>query len=152
MNLLKWKPRKNELTGSLLDFQQHVNSLIEDTIGKFFDNRSDWYDYPAEPGIDVIENDDSIEVKADMPGIDKKDIRIELYSNILRIQGERKEEKETKKKNLYRSERFFGRFERSITLPEGLDADHIKADYKNGVLEITIPKTEKAKPKLIKVN
>ncbi len=103
------------------------------------------------PRVDVSENDNEIVVKADLPGVDKKDLKVQLENNTLTIAGERKYEKEDKSDRYYHSERAYGRFQRSFTLSDHIKADEIKAEYKNGVLTVTLPKSEEVKPKQIEI-
>jgi HSP20 family protein len=103
------------------------------------------------PTADVYEEDTQYVIKAELPGIDKKDIHIDFENNTLILKGERTEDKEVKEENYYRKEMAYGKFQRSFALPEGVEADNIKADYKDGVLKITIPKPETKKPKTITV-
>ena len=104
-----------------------------------------------EPNLDLYEDKDKITVKAELPGMRKEDIDIALVGNTLTISGERKHEEEREEGDTYRAERYFGRFQRSITLPSPVDANKIQASYKNGVLTITLPKAEEAKRKQIQV-
>ncbi len=101
--------------------------------------------------VDVIDEGDQIKVVADLPGFNKEDIEIWVEDGDLVIKAERKEEKEEKEVNYLRRERRFGRVVRRIALPAEVDVENIKAKYNNGILEITIPKTEKAKKKVIKI-
>ena len=101
--------------------------------------------------VDVIDEGDRIRVVADLPGFNKEDIEIWIENGDLVIKAERKEEKEEKEANYLRRERRFGRVYRRITLPADVDVENIKATYNNGVLEVIVPKTEKAKKKVIKV-
>lgn len=103
------------------------------------------------PLVDVIDKKDSIIVKAELPGIDKKDVKIFLSENTLTIRGERKEEKEINKENYYCCERAFGSYSRTIALPTEVDKNKTKASYKNGILEIVLPKAEEVKPKEIEI-
>jgi len=130
-------------------------------FGRFFDDF--WgRDWPAlrnleedsvvwAPRLDVEETEDSYLVQADLPGIDKKDLKVSLNDNVLTIKGERKYEKEEKSKNVFRAERSYGNFQRAITLPDKVKANEIRADYKDGVLKITLPKAEEVKPKQIEI-
>lgn len=104
-----------------------------------------------EPNIDIYEDSDKISVKAELPGMKKEDIDISLTGNTLTVAGERKSEEEHKEGEQYRSERYFGRFQRSITLPQAVDAKKIQAAYKDGVLTVTLPKTEEAKSRKIEI-
>lgn len=99
------------------------------------------------PALDASEDDKAFYVSTELPGIDEKDIHVDLTGNTLTIQGEKSTEKEEKDKSFHRRERSYGRFYRAITLPVEVDQEAIKANFKNGVLELTLPKTEAAKEK-----
>jgi len=103
------------------------------------------------PTADVVETKDAIIVKAEIPGIDEKDVAVEIENNILTLRGERKLEKETEEKGYRRIERSYGNFSRSFTLPANVDTTKIAALFNNGLLEVTIPKKEAAKPRTINV-
>ena len=104
-----------------------------------------------EPDIEVKEEPNHYLVKADLPGIKKDEIDISVTGNLLTLKGQRREESENKAKDYLYSERIYGSFTRTLSLPTEVDADKIKAEYKDGVLQLTIPKAENAKPKPIKV-
>jgi HSP20 family protein len=103
------------------------------------------------PAVDIHENDDSYSVKVDLPGVSKDDIQVDLHDSTLTIKGEKKFEDNISRYNYLRVERAYGTFVRSFTLPQSVDADKIQATYKDGVLELTIPKKEEAKPKQIQI-
>ncbi len=103
------------------------------------------------PPLDVSETDDHIIVKADLPGIEVKDLDISVVGNVLTIKGEKKQEKEEKNESYHRIERVYGSFSRSITLPKAVKTEGIEAIYKDGVLKITIPKAEESRRKKIEV-
>jgi HSP20 family protein len=105
------------------------------------------------PKLDVHEDDKAVHVKAEIPGLEEKDLNVTLKENMLTISGEKKEEKteEDKKQNYYYCERSFGTFSRTIVLPEGIKADAVRANYKNGILDIELPKGEAAQPKKINI-
>lgn len=103
------------------------------------------------PSLDVSETKDDIVVKAELPGMDAKDIDISLANDVLTIRGEKKQEEEEKDENYHRVERSYGAFSRSVRLPRDVRSDKIKASHKNGVLRITLPKSEEAKSKEIKI-
>jgi HSP20 family protein len=105
----------------------------------------------ATPSLDLSETDGSIQVRMDMPGIKPSDIQIEVTGNTLRVRGERKEEKEEKGKSYHRMERRYGMFARSVTLPCEVNEEKIEAECHDGVLTVTLPKTEPSKTKKIKV-
>ncbi len=103
------------------------------------------------PLLDIHQDKDNIFVKAELPGMKKEEIDISLQEGMLTIAGERKHEKEYKEGESFRSERFFGRFHRSVMLPTPVDASKVKATYTDGILTVTLPKAEEAKPKQIEV-
>jgi HSP20 family protein len=105
-------------------------------------SRTDWEIAPA---MDVAEKDTEYEVTAELPGIEDKDIEIKLANGMLTIKGEKSEEKEEKQKEYYLSERRFGSFQRSFTLPEGVDTDKIEASFAKGILSVKLPKSAKAR-------
>ena len=104
------------------------------------------------PAVDIYEEDNGVALKAELPGIDKKDISIDVKDRVLTLSGERSTEDETKEKNFYRRERTYGKFHRVFTLPEGVNASDIKADFKDGVLKVHIPKAEVEEPKKITIH
>ena len=104
------------------------------------------------PAIDVFEEGDTVVVTAELPGMKKEDISVELSDGILKITGEKKHEEKVEKKNYYRSERSSGYFERRISLPVEAQVDKVKASFKDGLLEIKVPKSEQAKKKERKIN
>jgi HSP20 family protein len=103
------------------------------------------------PFVDIVENDIEWMVKADLPEVKKEDVKVTVDNGVLTITGERKMEKEEKDVKFHRVERSYGTFLRSFTLPEGADGARVAADFKDGVLKVHLPKTEKAKPKTIEV-
>ena len=104
------------------------------------------------PAIDLYEDKDNFYLKAELPGMKKEDIELSLHDGSISISGERKTENKYGEDELYRAERFFGRFQRTVTLPAPVASDKIKAQYRDGILTVTLPKTEEAKPKHIDVN
>jgi HSP20 family protein len=137
---------------------RHKGSLAGPTFDDLFD--SFFYGWPSQnsevkgywnPRVDVHENEKSVYLDIDLPGIDKKDIKVEVKDHTLTISGERKEEHKSEDSRCYRSERSYGKFERSFNLSDTVESDKVAAEYKNGVLTLTVPKTEKAMPKEIQV-
>jgi len=104
------------------------------------------------PAVDVYEDEHSVTLKIEVPGIEEKDIDVRIENNTLTVHGERKIEKEEKEENYRRVERQYGSFTRTFTLPTTVDAEKVQADYDRGVLKVTLPKKAEAKPKQIKVN
>jgi len=103
------------------------------------------------PAVDILEDKDKITVKADLPGLKKDEIDISLNGDILTITGEKKSEEEVKEKNYYRAERYYGTFQRSIVLPTSVQEGKIKASYKEGVLQVELPKKKETKGKKIRI-
>jgi HSP20 family protein len=118
----------------------------------FFNARDRDISLASYPRVDIVEGTDAYKITADMPGLDKKDICVEIRNGVLAISGEKKEEKtERDKDKYYHFERRFGSFCREFALPDHVDGEHVEAKYANGVLELTLRKTEAAKPKAIEV-
>ena len=103
------------------------------------------------PSVDIFENDNDVVIKAELPGMNAKDIEVRLENNVLMLKGERHFEKETKEENYHRIEREYGSFSRAFALPTVVDGDKVVAEYKDGILKIVLPKKEDRKPKPIKV-
>ena len=136
--------------GRLTDLRDEIDRLFEAPLAELARTSqilSGWT-----PAMDLYEDKDNVYVRAELPGMKKEDIDLSLHEGSLSISGERKHEETHKDAEVYRSERFFGRFQRSVTLPTLVSADKIKAQYKDGVLTVTLPKAEEAKPKHIDVN
>jgi len=145
MNMQVWNP-----------FQEFENMLERysksgmSNLGKQMSTDLSFADWA--PSVDIEEEDDKYLIKADLPGVDKKDIEVKLENGVLSIRGEKKTEKETGKGTKHhRTERFHGTFARSFTLPDAVKPDQVDAAYKDGVLSLTIPKAEESKPKSIDI-
>ena len=147
MNLVRWTPWRDMTT-----LHGRINRLFDDSFFPIggLDHGLDLAKW--NPVVDIYDNDDTIVIKAELPGMDKKDIDIDVKDNVLTIKGERSYDNEVKEKNYHRRERSFGAFRRSFRLPADIDANKIKAGYKDGVLKIDIPKPEEQKPKKITVH
>jgi HSP20 family protein len=104
------------------------------------------------PAVDICENENNIVLKAELPGVDPKDVEVRVEDNTLYLKGERKFEKDTKEENYHRIERSYGSFARSFALPNSIDAEKVAAEYQDGLLTLTLPKREETKPKTIKIN
>ena len=133
-------------------------NMLQDRMNRLFDDAGrPWRpDEPAattswSPSVDIFETEGEIVVKAELPGIDRKDIQLNLENNVLSLRGERKFQKETKDDNYHRIERSYGVFSRAFSIPATVDEERIRADYKDGVLKIVLPKKDQAKPKQIKI-
>jgi len=104
------------------------------------------------PAVDICENENNLVLKAELPGVDPKDVEVRVEDNTLYLKGERKFEKDTKEENYHRIERSYGSFARSFALPNSIDAEKVAAEYQDGLLTLTLPKREETKPKTIKIN
>ncbi|HEX6896897.1 MAG TPA: Hsp20/alpha crystallin family protein [Bryobacteraceae bacterium] len=142
MPLLKYNafPDTEDFPSGLRLFQDTMNRLLSQPTAR-----------PWAPAVDILETENDLVVKADVPGVDLKDIDILLENGTLTLKGERKFETEEKNKGFHRLERSYGSFVRYFTVPDTVAAENVHADYHNGVLTITLPKKEIAKPKTIKV-
>ncbi len=147
MALIRWEPARE-----LQSLQQEMNRLF----GTFFDTSTGtgnggslrrWI-----PAMDLVETADHFVLRADLPGVNEDDVKIELEDNVLTVSGERKAEHEEKGEGFYRIERSSGSFTRSLTLPEGVNAEAIKATFNNGVLEVRIAKPEERKPRRVAIS
>jgi HSP20 family protein len=104
------------------------------------------------PSVDIFEHEGNLVLRAELPGIEPKDVDVRVENNVLTLRGERKFESEVKREKYHRVERAYGTFSRSFTLPNVVDTEKIKAEYKDGVLQVTLPQREEAKPKQIQVS
>ena len=147
MSIMRWRPRHD-----LSNIREEMNRLFDDFFTGWPERRRGLLEGEWAPSIDVAETDEDIVITAELPGVDQKGVDITIVDDVLTLKGEKKEEKEVKEKNYHRIERSYGTFQRSISLPTGVKADKAKATYKDGVLQITVPKAEEAKPKQIKIN
>ncbi len=146
MAIVKWDPFRDMLT-----LRDRMDRLFEDSLARMRGAEEDVMQTTWSPAVDIYETADSLVIKAEIPGVDKNDISVEVKDNTLYLKGERKFEKGIKEENYHRMERSYGSFSRVFSLPTTVDQNKVKASYKNGVLEITIPKIEEAKPKQITV-
>ena len=144
MTLVRWRPTRN-----LLNTNRDFDNLFNDFFGNHFIRR---YDKPWYPNIDISESDKEYVVKAELPGVDKDNVKISLQENVLKLQGDKNQEKEEKNENYHRVERYYGAFERSVHLLNSVDVKKIKAKFKDGVLSINLPKTAEAKLKEIPIS
>ncbi|WLQ13022.1 Hsp20/alpha crystallin family protein [Hahella aquimaris] len=115
--------------------------------GKEVIRKADWA-----PAVDITETKEAFLIKAELPGVDKSQVKVSVHEGVLSIQGERKLEKEEGDKKHHRVERFYGAFARSFTLPDNVDENNIRAEYRDGILTLHLSKVEKAQPKAIEIN
>ena len=128
--------------------QHRINRLFDDVLPAAEEEMGL---YNWQPLVDTFEKDNAIEIRAELPGIKKEDVDIDVRDNVLTVSGERSHDEDVNEGDFYRRERFYGRFQRAITLPDNVDTDNIDAQYDEGVLKITIPKTEESQTKKIEV-
>ena len=133
----------------LSGLQEQVNRLFESTFPRRADNSAltTWA-----PAVDIYETENELVLKADLPAIDEKDLDIRIENNTLTVRGERKFEKQVNEDSYLRVERSYGSFSRSFSLPNTINTEAIRAEYKNGVLTVQMPKRAESKPKQVKVN
>ena len=150
MNVLRWqRPELSTWRGfnGLSTLRNEIDRLFEAPLTELA--RASHLLSGSAPAVDIYEDKDSFVVKAELPGMKKEDIDVSLHDGSLSISGERKSEQKWEDAEVYRAERFFGRFQRTVTLPAAVNAAGINAQYKDGVLTVTLPKAEEAKPKQI---
>jgi HSP20 family protein len=147
MELMRWDPMRGVLT--LGHRMHHLFDERYCSTHRDHGKRSTWR---WDPVVDIYDNNENIVIKAELPGIDKKDIAVDVKEGVLTVKGERSTANEVKEEKYYRRERNFGKFDRAFTLPKGVDPEKIQADYTDGVLQIKIPKPETKKPKNIAVH
>jgi len=153
MTLTRWYRPEAATTSpfwQLSTLRDEIDRLFDAPLGEFT-RASQQFLGGWLPAVDMFEDKDNLVVKAELPGMKKEEIEISLHEGVLTFSGERKLEDKHKEAELYRSERFIGRFQRSVTLPSPVLMDKVSASYKDGILTVTLPKTEEAKPKQIEV-
>jgi HSP20 family protein len=144
--ITRWDPFRE-----FVSLQDRVNRLFRDSYGP--EGREESLTSASfAPPVDVYEDEHSVRLKIEVPGIDQKDIDVRIENNVLTVHGERKLEREEKEENFLRVERQYGSFTRTFTLPNSVDAEKVSASYDQGLLKISLPKKVEAKPKPIKVN
>lgn len=146
MNLTKWDP-----LSELEAMSSHLNRIfgraaVPGGAGHDMLKMADWT-----PSVDISETDKEFVIKAEIPGVKKEDVKVTIESGMLTIKGERKMEKEEKGKKFHRVERSYGSFVRSFRIPDGVDESKVKAEFKDGVMNVALPKSEKAKSKALEI-
>ncbi len=141
-----WDPWKD-----LATLQERMNQLFEDTSPAARGREGAKGGGFWSPAVDIYENEEAVVVKAELPGIPKDQVSVEVKDGVLTLRGERKFEKEVQEENYHRVERSYGSFQRSFSLPSSVDAEKISASLTDGVLELRLPKREAARPKQIRV-
>lgn len=145
-------PQKNSSSLASRDSFSLLRKEMDDLLANFWGaTPSIWTSNGLSPAVDLSEQENAFIMKVDIPGLDPKDVQVQIHGDTVTVSGERNEEKETKDKTFYRMERRQGSFTRSLTLPCSVNADEAAAEYINGVLTLTLPKAEKSKAKKITV-
>jgi HSP20 family protein len=153
MSLVRWNPARELLSYPIdvLNMQREINKMFDGLCrggilhdGSF--GMSVWT-----PAVDVAENENEVQVKIELPGVSKDDVKITMQDSVLTIRGEKKQEEETKTSEYHRVERSYGSFQRSFTLSTSVKHDKVEASYKDGIVTVTLPRAEEAKPKQIEV-
>ena len=144
MQLVRWTPM-----GNLQSFQHEMNRMFD----QFFrgGNGEEAKVSTWQPSVDIYETDDALVIKAELPGVSKDDVSIDVHQNTLTLRGQRKHEAEVKDEHYHRVERSYGSFQRSFTLPTTVDAEKAEASFKDGVLELRLPRLESAKPRQVAI-
>jgi len=146
MNLVRWNPLREleEMSDQLNRFFSRQDT--QRSNGKEIMTVADWT-----PSVDISETEVEFHIEAELPEVKKEDVQVTLDNGVLTLQGERKEEREEKGRKVHRIERSYGRFVRSFALPDLVDTAKVKAEFKDGILHLHLPKSEKARPKAIEV-
>lgn len=148
MPIRKWNPWEE-----MLNLTRRMNRLFDSSLLQKFDlEEEDTMSHPWSPLVDIYETSENIVVRAEIPGMKKEDIEINVTDNVLTIKGEKKQEKKMQNEDYHRIECSYGTFQRSFSLPKAIKADNVTATYKDGVLMITIPKAEEVKTKKIQIS
>jgi HSP20 family protein len=149
MAIVRWEPFRD-----LVAVQDRLNRIFDDTFrGNPRGSDEDWaLGGQWAPSVDIFEHEGNLVLRAELPGIEPKDVDVHVENNVLTLRGERKFESEVKREKYHRVERAYGTFSRSFTLPNVVDTEKIKAEYKDGMLQVTLPQREEAKPKQIQVS
>jgi HSP20 family protein len=146
MAILRWEPFRNAMN-TPREFDRLLREAFYPASGEGEVSTRTWA-----PPVDIYENGDNLVLKAELPGINPDEVEIRVEDNTLYLKGERKFENEVKEQSYHRVERTYGTFTRTFSLPNSIDAEKVAANYQDGVLTLTMPKKEEAKPKTIKIN
>ncbi len=156
MAIQPWRPGARPARGSPAGALARMQQEMDEMFGRVFGDWS-WPHWAGGargqgPAVDMFDRKDEVILRADLPGLEQKDLEVHVEQGVLTIHGERKEEKEVREDDYYYSERWTGAFSRSLELPPGVDAEKIRATFKNGVLEVHFPKGREARGKRIEVS
>ena len=143
MKLVRWDPFQDVMA---------VTNRLSRVINDSYRTRTEDAFGSWVPPVDIFEKSDNLVIRAELPGLEKDDIEIRIENGVLTLHGQRKQESEVEEANAYRLERVYGTFTRSFSLPTTVDASRVAATYRDGVLEVSVPKVEAAKPKKVEIN
>jgi len=155
MALVRFRPFSSAVDpfSGLSDIRSEMNRLFDGFFGRPSQvGQVGGMERVWAPAVDMYETKDELVITAELPGLNEKDIHLSITGDMLTIRGERRWDQEVKQENHYRSERWFGKFERTLPLPIPVQAEKVKASYRDGVLTVTLPKAEEIKPKEIKID
>ena len=155
MAILRWRPMGQSVERwdplrEVGDFQSEFNRVFDGVFGRA--GKMPGGDRVWAPAVDMYETKDDLVVTAELPGVNEKEVQLSITGDVLSLRGERTLNQGTKQESFHRGERWYGRFERHLSLPISVQADKVKATYRDGVLTITLPKAEEIKPKSIKID
>lgn len=146
MAIVRWDP-----FGGFLPNRDSFNRFFNEAVTNFM-NAEETQPKKWTPAVDIYETESNLVLKSELPGIDPKDVEVRIENGTLYLKGERKQESDVKDENYHRIERSYGSFTRTFSLPSSVDVDNVKAEFKDGVLTLTLAKREAAKPKTVKIN
>jgi HSP20 family protein len=146
MALVRWTPMRN-----LLSFQEEMNRMFNEFFRSGGDDEASWGLRTWTPPVDIYETDDALVLTAELPGVSKDDVAIEIHENTLTLRGQRTHSAEVHDDRYHRREQAYGDFQRSFVLPMTVDHEKVQASYRDGILELRLPKLESAKPKRIAI-
>ena len=146
MAIMRWEPIRD-----LMTTQRGFDRLFKEAFTPFFGD-TEPSTHTWAPPVDIFETENDIVLKAELPGVEPKDVEVKVEDNTLYLKGERKFEKEVANENYHRVERSYGSFARSFTLPNSINTEKVKAEFKDGLLTLTLPKREEAKPRTVKID
>ena len=147
MNLVRWNPWKEMPT-----VHYRINRFFDDPFFRIGHMAESALSESWNPAVDLYEKDDHFVIKAELPGVDKDDIKVDLKDRVLTLSGERTYDNEVKEENYYRRERSYGKFQRAFSLPADVDSDKITAEFKDGVLRVEVPKPEEKRAKQVTIH
>jgi HSP20 family protein len=153
MSLVRWNPARDltAFPSDVLSMQKEINRMFDSIFHGDLSDSTSAFTSAWIPAVDIAERENDFVVRMELPGVTKEDVKIIMQEGILTVKGEKKQEKESKGSDYHRVERSYGSFQRSFTLPTAIKAENIDASFRDGVLNISLPKAEEARPKQIDV-